>query len=217
MANVAAGRALAAIACMACAVIAHFALSAGASGLVWAVVLAAPMVAWAAWAAAEARNRMLWFSLPLALIAIVYLLEQWDGPGFALAYGLPHAGAYAVLLWYFGRTLRAGQEPLITRLARRIRGTLSPERELYTRRLTAAWCVFFAGQLVCSAGLLAFAPLETWSFFVNVLNVPLVAAMFAVDYACRFFRLRGERITPISRVWQTLVEDAAGPSSAKSR
>lgn len=213
----AAGRTLAVVACMACAAIAHFALSAGASGLVWAAVLAAPMLAWAGWAAAEARNRALWFSLTLALIAIIYLLEQRDGPGFALAYGLPHGAAYALLLWYFGRTLRGGREPLVTRLARRIRGTLSPERERYTRRLTVAWCGFFGAQLACSAALLAFAPLETWSFFVNVLNVPLVAAMFAGDYVYRRTRLGDEQVTSIARIWRAFFEDAAASSGARSR
>ena len=211
------GRALAVIACMACALIAHFALSAGTSGLAWTAILAAPMLAWAGWAAAEARNRAIWFSVPLALIAIIYLLERWDGPAFALAYGLPHAGAYGLLLWYFGRTLRHGREPLITRIARRIRGTLSPERERYTRRLTVAWCAFFAAQLVCSAALLAFASIETWSFFVNVMNVPLVAAMFAVDYVYRRTRLGDEPVTSISRIWRALFEDAAASPGARSR
>jgi uncharacterized membrane protein len=213
----AAGRAVAVVACIACAALAHVALGAGASGLAWAAVLSAPVIAWAGCLAAEARSRALWFSLPLALIAMIFLLERWDGLGFVLAYGLPHAAAYLVLLWYFGRSLRGGRVPVITRLARRIRGTLSGQLERYTRRLTAAWCAFFAAQLACSAALLAFAPLETWSFFVNVLNVPLVAAMFAGDYAYRFIRLRGERITPISRIWRALVEDAAASSSAKSR
>jgi uncharacterized membrane protein len=206
-------RSLAVVACVACAAMAHFALSAGASGLAWAAVLAAPVIAWAGWLAAETRSRALWLSLPLALIAMIFLLERWDGLGFALAYGLPHAAAFLLLLWYFGRSLRGGREPVITRVARRIRGTLSGRLERYTRRLTVAWCVFFAAQLAASAALLAFAPLETWSFFVNVLNVPLVAAMFAGDYAYRFIRLRGERITPISRIWRAFVEDAASSSA----
>lgn len=210
-------RTLAVIACMACAVLAHFALSAGASGLAWAAVLAAPMIAWAGWLAAETRSRALWLSLALTLIAMIYLLERWDGLGFVVAYGLPHAAAYLLLLWYFGRSLGGGHEPVITRLARRIRGTLSGRLEHYTRGLTVAWCVFFAAQLAASAALLAFAPLEMWSFFVNVLNVPLVAAMFAGDYAYRIIRLRGERITPISRIWRAFVEDAAASSSAKLR
>ena len=105
--------------------------------------------------------------------------------------GLPHAGAYSFLLWLFGRTLLPGNEALITSVARRFYGSLPSYLEGYTRRLTAAWCLFFAAQLVASAVLLAFASYEAWSLFVNVLNLPLVAAMFAGDYLCRVVRFRG--------------------------
>jgi uncharacterized membrane protein len=105
--------------------------------------------------------------------------------------GLPHAAAYTFLLWLFGRTLQPGREALITAVARRFHGSLPVYMELYTRRLTGAWCVFFAAQLVLSALLLAFASLATWSLFVNVLNLPLVAAMFVGDYAFRVLRYRG--------------------------
>ena len=219
MANVAraARRAFAVIACAACAVMAHVALRAGATGLLWAGILLLPAVASVFWLAVGAQRRGLWLLVPLSLVAAVYALERWDGLGFAAAYGVPHATAYSLLLWYFGRSLRSGREPVITRLARRIRGTLSPERERYTRRLTVAWCVFFAAQLACSAALLAFAPLETWSFFVNVLNVPLVAAMFAGDYTYRLFRLRDEQAASITRIWRAFVEDAAASSNARPR
>ena len=105
--------------------------------------------------------------------------------------GLPHAAAYSFLLWLFGRTLLPGNEALITSVARRFYGSLPSYLEGYTRRLTAAWCLFFAAQLVASAVLLAFASYEAWSLFVNVLNLPLVAAMFAGDYLCRVVRFRG--------------------------
>lgn len=219
MAHVARGarRGFAVVACAAWAATAHFALSAGASGLLWAGILVVPVIASVFWFAAGTHKWALWLLVPLVLIAMIYTLERWDGLGFAAAYGVPHAAAYLLLLWYFGRSLRGGREPLITRLARRIRGTLSPERERYTRRLTVAWCVFFAAQIATSAALLAFAPLETWSFFVNVLNVPLVAAMFLGDYAYRFARLRDQQVTSITRIWRAFIEDAAGSSSAKPR
>jgi uncharacterized membrane protein len=218
MANVtcAARRAFTVLACIAFAAMAHVALSAGASGLLWAGILAAPVIASVFWLAAGTHNRALWLPAAAVLIAIVYALERWGGLGFAAAYGVPHAAAYSLLLCYFGGSLRDGREPLITRLARRIRGTLSPERERYTRRLTVVWCFFSAGQLACSAALLAFAPLETWSFFVNVLNAPLVAAMFAGDYAYRLARLGDQPVASIARIWRAFVEDAAS-SSARSR
>src|SRR5687767_3680733 len=87
--------------------------------------------------------------------------------------GLPHAAINLFLLWVFGRTLRGGREPLITAFARRIHGDVPPDMEPYTRGVTAAWCLFFAIQVLLSALLLAVAPLHVWSLFVNVLSLPL--------------------------------------------
>ena len=109
---------------------------------------------------------------------------QW---GAAAASGLPHAAVYGFLLWWFGRTLRNGTEPLVTRFALRVHGTLMPKMYGYTRRVTIAWCVFFAAQLAVSLTLFVFAPLETWSIFV-MLNLPLVALMFAGEYLVRVVR-----------------------------
>jgi len=112
-----------------------------------------------------------------------------EAPMLALC-GLPHAAAYLFMLWLFGRTLLHGREPIITRIARRVRGTLPPEMETYTRRLTAAWCVFFAAQLAASALLLGLGSVEDWSLFINVLNFPLVVLMFVGDYLYRAIRYR---------------------------
>ena len=105
-----------------------------------------------------------------------------------LALAVPHAAIYFFLLWLFGRTLLRGSEPLITGVARRIHGALAPEIEAYTRRVTLAWCCFFAAQIIASGLLFAFAPLEIWSLFVGVLNVPLIALMFAGEYLYRVMR-----------------------------
>jgi uncharacterized membrane protein len=101
------------------------------------------------------------------------------------ASGLPHAAVNGLLLWWFGRTLRDGHEPLITRVARRVHGTLTPPIQRYTRQVTLAWCFFFALQLAVSLGLFLLAPLEAWSMYVNVLNLPLVVLMFASEYLVR--------------------------------
>lgn len=45
---------------------------------------------------------------------------------------------------FFGRTLRAGQLPLIERIARVSDPAMSGELRRYTRRLTAVWCAYFA-------------------------------------------------------------------------
>lgn len=109
--------------------------------------------------------------------------------------GLCHAMAYGSLLVWFGLSLRSGGEPAVTRFARRMRRTMPDKVVRYTRYVTIAWCVFFATQIGTSATLLAFAPRETWSSFVNLWNLPLVGAMFLIEFGCRLLLFRRETRT----------------------
>jgi uncharacterized membrane protein len=106
----------------------------------------------------------------------------------AWVYVLPHIGVYLFLLWLFGRTLMPGREPLVTRLARSVHGTLPKEIDRYTRYVTMAWCLFFAGMALTSLLLFILAPLAVWSVFASLLNVPLVVAMFLGEYLYRILR-----------------------------
>jgi len=87
--------------------------------------------------------------------------------------------------------------------------------ERYTRKLTAAWCVFFAAQLAGSALLLAYGSLESWSLFINVLSFPLVGLMFAADYLYRAIRYRHLPQSSIATAIQAYAKDRA--SSLLSR
>lgn len=149
-----------------------------------------PLLVLAWWVAARAGNRLLWAFVLLAGAMTIYILEHQQGWGVAAAYGMPHAIIYLSLLWFFGRTLAHGAEPMVAGLARRVHGPLPPAMAAYTRRVTGAWCVFFAMQLAGSALLFTFASLNVWSLFVNVLNFPLLALMFIGEYAYRSVRHR---------------------------
>src|SRR5262245_24252149 len=134
-----------------------------------------------------------------------------DSLGANAAAGLAHAGAYLALLWYFGRSLRPGREPLITRVARRIHGSVPPDMACFTRRLTVAWCAFFAGQVLVSALLLAFAPHDVWSMFVNVLNLPLLALMFVAQQVVRALRFPLVPRASITRILSAFAEVRSRP------
>jgi hypothetical protein len=122
----------------------------------------------------------------------------WLGPlvgplcrlGFVTVSAVTHWAIYTTLFLTFAVTLRRGREPIISAMARRLHGALSDEMRVYTRRVTVAWVCFFAAQLATSVALFCFAPLVVWSFFVNILDIPLVAAMFAAEYAVRLRVLR---------------------------
>ncbi len=119
------------------------------------------------------------------------------GVGIALAYlsaGEPYAiyvppvAIYGALLWFFGRTLAPGREPLVTAIARTVRGPAGAELERHTRRVTWAWCVFFAVMAVTLTLLALAAPLAVWSFFANVVSYILIGLMFGAEYAYRRWR-----------------------------
>jgi len=75
-----------------------------------------------------------------------------------------------------------------------VRGNpLAPEIAVYTRRVTAAWTLFFAFVVAVSTLLFATVPIEVWSTFANYLTLPLTALMFIAEHACRRFALPGVR------------------------
>ena len=176
-----------------------------------------PLFALAWWVATRARDKLRWSLILLAAGMTIAALERQEHWGLAAAYGIPHAVIYASLLWLFGHTLRHGVEPLVTRLARRVHGTLPPEMAAYTRRVTVAWCIFFTAQLAVSALLFSFASLSIWSLFVNVLNLPLLALMFAGEYVYRSLRHREFPHASFLDGIRAFANDAAPSSQATIR
>ena len=129
--------------------------------------------------------------------------------GFITAAALAHWAIYSSLLLTFGLTLRPGHEPLITAMARKLHGGIEPELVIYTRRVTFAWCVFFAMQLTISITLFCFAPLVVWSCFVNIFDIPLVVAMFSAEYLCRLRCLRDPPRHSFAMILR-MISDSAG-------
>ncbi len=105
--------------------------------------------------------------------------------------GVSHLAINSLLLALFGRTLLPGRTPLVVAMGRRFDPNFTPALARYARRVTWAWCGFFAGQIAGSALLLALAPVEAWSLLVNILDLPLVAAMFVVEDLVRRMRFPG--------------------------
>jgi uncharacterized membrane protein len=194
-----AGRALVpagSVVVVAAPVAAHVALVSGR----WAVValaLTALQGVWMlflAWRAQPGWRRRVWGGLAMVLFGLVALRAAWPraagDAGLLATSGLSHTAIYTSLLLLFGQTLWPGRTALITGLAQRLRGTLSPAMIGYTRTVTKAWCCFFGAQLLISAMLLFCTSRAAWSLFVNVLDLPLLAAMALGEYAVRRLRFR---------------------------
>jgi uncharacterized membrane protein len=119
---------------------------------------------------------------------------------------LPPVVFLGLVGWFFGRTLRSGRVPLITRMVEALNAQagmpMTPALYRYSRRLTAVWAALLAGLALANlllalcavpGGMLAQfgyrPPLavsdEQWSWFANVLTYGIVAALFCGEYLWR--------------------------------
>lgn len=173
-------------------VIAHYAVAtpdAHGVGLAMALVPALGIVLGVA--ARSARRAWL---LPLWALAciVLWMARQPLARHFEWGLYLEHVSFNLLLAYVFGRTLVAGREPLCTHFAALVHGTLTPRIARYSRQVTVAWTLFFVATAMASTLLFAAASIVTWSSFANYLSLPLVGAMFVVEYLCRCIALRGE-------------------------
>lgn len=205
------------LACVAYQYLVHASVSSTQTGAFHALLLWLPLAALAGWILVRSSNKRAWLAALGAAAVVVYLVEHQERLGLAAVSGISHATAYLFLLWYFGQTLARGREPIITRYARQVHGGLPPDMELFTRRLTIAWCVFFAAQLTASGLLFALAPLEAWSLFINLLNLPLLVLMFVGQFAYRIVRHPDYPRASIWRALEAFTKDASYSKSAEVR
>ena len=177
----------------------------------------APLLAVASWVAFRFVGR----AWPILLIAIItaawWLISNHQGRiGLQAVNGLSHATLNLFLFWLFGHTLLPGREPLIAQISRKVNGQLYPEVVNYTRYVTIAWCLYAAAQVLISLLLYLFASLEAWSFFVNILNLPLLISMFVVEKAYRTIRFPDHPKTSIWKAIEIYSKDFAKPQKSPS-
>ena len=136
---------------------------------------------------------LIWRSahVPVALVAAaataLLLHHYWPvlTRNFPVVYLVQEGGFYSLMSLSFGMSLRPGRVSLCTLLADKVHGPLSAAEVVYTRRVTAAWTLFFAAIAAITVSLYSFAPLRNWSLFANFCVAPLVGLMFVAEYAVR--------------------------------
>jgi uncharacterized membrane protein len=131
--------------------------------------------------------------------------------GLRLAAGTSHALLYTALCVVFAVTLLPGHTDVVTRIAQRLNPNFHPGMRFYTRRVTIAWCLFFAGQILVSALLLLFAPERWWLLFVNALSVPLMVLMFLGEYIIRRRIFPGAQSANVATMVRGLRRPRAAP------
>ena len=177
--------AAAVVGCIGYAILAHHAASTPDPGLFEACVFIVPLMAVALAVAWRSPSRA-WWLLGWALAAGgLWAVRDRLGAGTQWVLLAQHVGINAALCLGFGRTLARDSVPLISRLAQMVHGELSPRLVRYTRGATTAWTLFFALTALLSVLLFAWAPAAVWSGYVNLLSLPLLAAMFAGEYLAR--------------------------------
>lgn len=122
-----------------------------------------------------------------AVSGTILVVLRWPqfAAHFPLLYLFQQAGTYVLLGLVFGRSLRAGRQPLCSYWAGLVHGPLSPEMLRYTRQVTFAWTLFFALVATALVAVFVLASLPVWSAFANFCVLPLVAAMFVGEYLVR--------------------------------
>jgi len=151
-----------------------------------AVVVIGPMLGLLALFAARRGQRLPAGVASLGLAGLV--LQAWQGGGLAptTLYLTQHVAIHAALAVMFALTLRPGQEPLVTALARRVHGGLAPGVAAYGRKVTLVWSGYFVLMAAVSIGLFLFAPFDAWAVFANLLTPLAMVLLFVGEFLLRY-------------------------------
>lgn len=164
---------------------AHYAVSTPGLERAGLALALAPLLALALGAAVRSDRRACWLPLWLVSCSALWAIRAPLAQHFQWALYLEHVSFNLAMATLFGRTLLTGREPLCSRFAAMVHGSLTPAVATYTRCITAAWALFFVTIALMSTLLFAMASVVAWSTFANYLMLPLVAVMFIAEYACR--------------------------------
>jgi len=151
-----------------------------------ALIVIGPMLGLVALFAARRGQRLV--AAVVALVLAGLLLQAWQGGGLAPStlYLAQHVAIHASLAVLFGLTLRPGQEPLVTALARRVHGSVIPAMAAYSRKVTIAWSIYFVLMGALSIGLFLLAPFAAWAVFANLLTPLALLLMFVGEFLLRY-------------------------------
>jgi uncharacterized membrane protein len=143
--------------------------------------LALMLVVWS-W---QTRARWPVLAAVVGIFALLYVFTPQLIDKIVWVYFLQDLSCNLFAACIFGVSLRPGSEALCTKLARMARSHMTPRVERYTRHITWAWMIFFGSFVLLSAALFLSGHVTAWSWFANVLNLPLIGAMFVLEYIVR--------------------------------
>lgn len=132
-----------------------------------------------------------------ALVALLaWIVAEGGVRDIQWMYFLQHGAIHLALGWSFALTLRPGSTALITMMGERVHREFTPAMRDYTRRLTAAWALYFVAMVAVSTAIFLLAPWPWWSAFCNAATPLAAVAFFAGEHVWRYRRHPDfERIT----------------------
>jgi len=151
-----------------------------------AVLIVGPMLAAAAVVARQRRQRALALVLAAATAALVVQAARGGGVAAETLYLGQHVAIHLLLAFVFGSTLAAGREPLVSALARRVHGGLTPGMAAYSRKVNVAWTLYFVAMALVSVVIFATTPFALWATFANLVTPLAIVAMFIGEYLLRY-------------------------------
>jgi uncharacterized membrane protein len=186
----------------------HFFVVKNATGALGVGLALLPIAGYLFWLMKTAQHRLR-TALVLALGAVL-LWAGWASKliDFSAAYFFEHLLFNSLLMILFGASLLPGREPLISNLARRVHGSLPSEIAAYTVSVTWLWTIYFAATVVISLLLYNFSSLTVWSFFANVLGIPLAIVVFVGEYFYRVKTIRNFPHVSIFKGMQAMTQHA---------
>jgi uncharacterized membrane protein len=162
-------------------------LMTAAPGSAWlAVALVVPVLVGASAVAWRKRRRVLGGVGFVTAAVLVGMAIAGTGASPTLVYLGQHVAVHLALAIVFGATLRRGATPLITTLADRVHGPLTPAMNTYTRKLTAVWVGYFATMAALSLLLFTLAPFEIWALFANLVTPIALGALLIGEFWLRY-------------------------------
>jgi len=150
------------------------------------VIVVGPMLGAAAVVAWQRRHRLL--AALAALAVAVLVIQAWRGHDLPVGsiYVCQHVAIHLLLALAFGLTLQPGRDSLVTALARRVHGTLTPAMTAYSRKVTLVWTGYFIAMAALSVVLYAVAPFDVWAAFANLVTPVAILVMFIGEYIVRY-------------------------------
>ena len=104
---------------------------------------------------------------------------------------VPAAAIPAALCLLFAGSLRTGQTPLITSIARAMHdGPLPDDLVRYTRQVTILWTLVCAGLCISAVLLAWLATPWLWSLMTNLVHYLVLGTVFVLEYLWRRIRFR---------------------------